>query len=152
MSFGLIFVFLQANLSPMYLKKIISALFISAAIVFMLGSCGMKSTTIEPYLIKIDSLHAPDTVRVKTLFIIEIYGYVGPSKCYNFEKAYNYTNDQNEITIEAWGKYAYYGDPCEEGIMLMDHKVELAVSSAGNYLIKGVQPNGLFVEKKLVVK
>ena len=69
-----------------------------------------------------------------------------------FEKAYNYTNDQNEITIEAWGKYTYYGDPCEEGIIMMDHNVELAVSSPGNYIIKGVQPNGYFAEKKLYVK
>ncbi|HUX96201.1 MAG TPA: hypothetical protein VMV47_10760 [Bacteroidales bacterium] len=136
----------------MHLKKIISALFVSAVIMFLLGSCAMKTTTIEPYLIKIDSLHAPDTVNVKTLFTIEIYGYVGPSKCYMFEKAYNHTNDQNEITIEAWGRYAYYGDPCEEGIIMMDHNVELTVSSPGKYVIKGVQANGYFAEKNLVVK
>ena len=152
MLIGLIFVILHPNLLKMHLKRNITALIVLTTIIFLTVSCSLKTTTIEPYLIKIDSLHAPDTVNLKTLFNIQIYGYVGPSKCYMFEKAYNFTNEQNEITIEAWGKYTYYGDPCVEEKIFMDYKVELAVSAPGNYTIKGVQPNGTFAEKKLVVR
>jgi len=116
------------------------------------GSCTMKTTHIEPYLIRIDSISAPDTVGVKTVFDIKLYGIVGPSKCYAFEKAYSYINDKNEFIIEAWGKYTYVGDPCEEGVVLMEATVETSCPSVGTYLIKGVQPSGYFVEKTIVAK
>ncbi len=137
----------------MYLKKIISGsiIILSVSIIFV-SSCTLKTETVEPYLIKIDSLSAPDTVPVKFVFTINLFGYVGPNKCYAFEKAYQTTSDLNEIVIEAWGKYSYYGDPCLEGEVLMDAKFEMSVAKSGNYIIKGVQPNGYYYERKLVVK
>ncbi|MBI5008500.1 MAG: hypothetical protein HZB98_02375 [Bacteroidia bacterium] len=134
------------------MKKIVPGIIILSALIVLTKSCAMKTETIEPYLIKIDSLYAPDTVNVKYVFNVELFGIVGPNKCYAFEKAYQTTTDQNEIVIEAWGKYSYYGDPCLEGEVLMNAKFEMSVAKPGVYNIKGVQPNGYYYERKLVVK
>jgi len=136
----------------MYLKKIISGFIILTVSIVLVSSCTMKTETVEPYLIKIDSLYAPDTVNIKYVFSVELFGYVGPNKCYSFDKAYQTTSDQNEIVIEAWGKYSYYGDPCIEGEVLMNAKFEMSIAKPGTYRLKGVQPNGYYFERKLVVK
>jgi len=136
----------------MNLKKYIPGLLLLTAFIVLFGSCGMETKTVEPYLIKIDSLYAPDTVNIKSVFNIELYGYVGPNKCYAFEKAYHSVNDLHEITIEVWGRYTYYGDPCVEGEILMKETIEMAISAPGVYKIKGLQPNNLYTERKLVVK
>ena len=136
----------------MYLKKIVTGIILFAALIVLTKSCTLKTETIEPYLIKIDSLFAPDTVNTKYVFTVELFGTVGPNKCYAFEKSYQTTNDQNEILIEAWGKYSYYGNPCIEGEVLMDEKFEMSVSKPGVYTLKGIQPNNYYFEKKLVVK
>ncbi len=136
----------------MNLRKIFIGLLVAAGLTVIFGSCGMDVQTIEPYLIKIDSISAPDTVNLKSVFIVKIYGYVGPSKCYAFEKLYHYTNDQNEIIIEAWAKYAYYGDPCAEEVIMLNEELELGISTPGVYKLKGLQPGNNFIERKLVVK
>jgi hypothetical protein len=136
----------------MHLRKIFIGLTVAAGFTMFFGSCGMDVQTIEPYLIKIDSIYAPDTVALKSVFTVKIYGYVGPSKCYAFEKLYHYTNDQNEIIIEAWAKYAYYGDPCVEDTVRMDEEFELGLTTPGVYKLKGLQPGDYFIERKLVVK
>lgn len=136
----------------MNLKKLITGIIVLLSLTALISSCAMNTETIEPYMIKIDSLYAPDTVNVKYVFTIDLFGYVGPNKCYAYDKAYQTTTDQNEIVIEAWGKYSYYGDRCIEEIVLMDAEFEMSVSKAGNYTIKGVQPNGYYYERKLVVK
>jgi hypothetical protein len=136
----------------MNLKKLITGIIVLISLTALLSSCAMNTETIEPYMIKIDSLYAPDTVNVKYVFTIELFGYVGPNKCYSYDKAYQTTTDQNEIVIEAWGKYSYYGDPCIEEVVLMDAEFEMSVSKPGNFIIKGVQPNGYYYERKLVVK
>lgn len=136
----------------MHLKKIISDFIVLIAFIGLISSCAMNTETVEPYLIKIDSLSAPDTVPVKYVFTVELFGYVGPNKCYAFDKAYQTTSDLNEVVIEAWGKYSYYGDPCIEGEVLMNEKFEMSLSKAGVYKLKGLQPNSYYFEKKLVVK
>jgi hypothetical protein len=136
----------------MNLKKIIPGIIVLTAFIGLISSCTMKTETVEPYLIKIDSLSAPDTVPVKYVFTVEIFGYIGPNKCYAFDKAYQTTNELNEIVIEAWGKYSYFGDPCVEGEVFMNQKFEMSVSKPGIYRLKGLQPNNYYFEKKLVVK
>jgi hypothetical protein len=150
--FGVIFVILRSNYSTMNLRKLFIGLLVAAGFTMFFGSCGMDVKTIEPYLIKIDSIYAPDTVAVKSVFIVNVFGYVGPSKCYAFEKLYHYTNNQNEIIIEAWAKYAYYGDPCVEEVVRMSEELELGISTPGTYLLKALQPGNYYLEKKLVVK
>ena len=136
----------------MQFTKTISGFILTALLVLLAGSCSLKSTHIEPYMISIDSVAAPDTVRVKTLFNINLYGYVGPNKCYADEKSYSYINEKNEFIIEAWGKYSYVGKVCEDGVVLMDATVETSCPTAGTYVIKGTQPSGYFVEKTIIAE
>lgn len=125
---------------------------VSLVVVTLVSSCTMKTKTLEPYRINIDSLSAPDTVNARTIFDVKIFGYVGPSKCYAYEKVYIYTTTLNEIVIEAWGKYTYVGDPCADEIVMLNQTVETSVSTPGVYTIKALNSNLGYLTKTLVAK
>lgn len=135
----------------MHSKNIISALVVTAVLSLFLVSCNMKTKTIEPYAIRIDSIYAPDTVAIRTLFEIRLFGYIGPSKCYSFDKAYYNIESQNDIYVEAWGKYTYEGTPCVSELVFMDQVLSVVITTPGVYTIKGYQSGYSYVEKKLVV-
>ena len=133
------------------ISLIISVLVISV-FAFTFGSCSINTKTIEPYTIAVDSVACPDTVKIKMNFDIQIFGYVGPSKCYRFDKAYIYpnTSENNELRIEAWGVYSYDGTPCEDAPQWMTEKVTTAIAVPGRYKIRAVRTNYDFAEKTVV--
>jgi hypothetical protein len=133
------------------MKKLFIGVLLTAIVAALASSCGMKVKTVEPYLISIDSLYAPDTVKIKTLFDVEVFGLVGPSKCYAFERLYSSGNNNNEIFIEAWGNYTYVGDPCVDEKVLLQESIEISVSVPGIYTLKGLKYNSNYSEKTLVV-
>ena len=134
----------------MHLKKTIAGL--TAVIILMLifGSCSLDTKTVEPYLIQVDSIMAPDTVTPKTVFEIRLYGIVGPSSCYSLEKVYCFVTEQKDITVEVRGTYRYEGIACADGVVYLDTKVETNVPTSGIYTIKVLLQDNTFMEKKLV--
>lgn len=152
LSFGVIFVILKKISRLMVTKKLFAGVLFTAVITVLISSCQMETKTIEPYIISIDSISAPDTVTIKTVFDVEVFGYVGPSKCYAFDKTYYYANEKNEIEFESWGRYTYIGDPCADELVWMDDKVEISVSTPGIYTLKGLKANATYTTKTLVVK
>jgi len=137
----------------MFKLNLVSGVLLSAFISISVSSCGLKTKTVEPYTIAIDSISAPDTVKIKTVFEIQIFGYVGPSKCYAFDKAYIYpnTNASNELIIEAWGIYTYSGTPCTDDPQYLSTTVETSLSVTGTYLLKGIKSGYDYAEKRVVV-
>lgn len=119
---------------------------------YFFGSCSLKVKTVEPYLIQVDSIIAPDTVTPKTVFDIRLLGIVGPSSCYSLEKAYCYLNDQKEFIIEVRGRYAYEGVACAEAVVYLDTKIETNAPSSGIYTIKALKQDNTYLEKKLVAR
>lgn len=136
----------------MHSKKNIAGLISVVILTCFLGSCSLDSKTVEPYLIQVDSIMAPDTVNPKTVFDIRLYGIVGPSSCYSLEKAYVYVTDQKEIQIEVRGRYQYDGVACAQAVVYLDTKVETNVPSSGIYTIKVLKQDNSFLEKKLVAR
>lgn len=136
----------------MHPKKTIAGLISVIILIFLLGSCTLDSKTVEPYLIQVDSIIAPDTVNPKNVFDIRLLGIVGPNSCYSLEKVYVYVTDQKEIQIEVRGRYQYEGVACKEGIVLLNAKIETNVPASGVYTIKALQQDNSFLEKKLVAR
>jgi hypothetical protein len=136
----------------MHSKKTIAGLISLIVLIFLLGSCSLKVKTIEPYLIQVDSIIAPDTVSPKTIFDIRLLGIVGPSSCYSLEKAYSYLNEKNEIIIEVRGRYLYEGANCSETVVYLDTKIETNVPKSGIYTIKALKQDYTYKEKTLVAR
>ena len=146
------FVILQTNYFEMKKISSIISILVTAMLLISLGSCTMKSKTIQPFTIAVDSLAGPDTVKIKMNFEIEIFGYIGPSKCYTFDKAYIYpnSNETNELRIEAWGIYTYTGNPCTDDPQHMKSTVKTSIFIPGHYIIRAVKTNYTFTEKTIV--
>lgn len=119
---------------------------------FVFGSCSMDTKTIEPYLIEVDSIIAPDTVNPKNIFEIRLLGVVGPNSCYSLEKAYCYVSDQKEINIEVRGRYQYEGVACAQVVVYLDSKIETNVPTSGTYTIKVLKQDYTYLEKKLIAR
>ena len=133
-------------------KITISGLFSLIILIFVLGSCSLETKTIQPYLIQVDSIVAPDTVTPKTVFEIKLYGIVGPSGCYSLEKVYCFVTDDKNISIEARGNYRYEGKACPEGTVILDTKVETNVPSTGTYTIKVLRQDYSYLEQTLIAR
>jgi hypothetical protein len=136
----------------MYSKKTIAGVISVIILIFIFGSCSLDTKTIEPYLIQVDSIMAPDTVAPKTVFDIKLYGIVGPNGCYSLEKAYCFVTNDKNISIEVRGTYRYDGKSCPEGIVKLDTKVETNVPTTGIYTIKILKQDNSYLEKKLVAR
>ena len=133
-------------------SKITAGIFSVIILMFVLGSCSLETKTVEPYLIQIDSIVAPDTVTPKTVFEIRLFGIAGPNGCYALEKVYCFVTDDKNISIEARGTYRYDGKACPEGIVYLDTKVETNVPSTGTYTIKILQQDNSYLEQKLIAR
>jgi len=134
----------------MHSKETIAELISVIILICFLGSCSLDTKTVEPYLIQVDSVMAPDTVTPRTVFDIRLYGIVGPNSCYSLEKAYCYVTDTKEIQIEVRGRYQYDGITCAQAVVYLDTKVETNVPSPGIYTIKVLKQDNSYIEKKLV--
>lgn len=133
-------------------SKITIGIFSAIILMFVLGSCSLETKTVEPYLIQVDSIVAPDTVTPKTIFEIKLYGIVGPNGCYALEKVYCFVTDDKNISIEARGTYRYEGKACTEAIVYLDTKVETNVPSTGTYTIRVLRQDNSFLEQKLIAR
>jgi hypothetical protein len=136
----------------MYSKKTIAGIISVIILMFVFGSCSLDTKTIEPYLIEVDSIIAPDTVNPKTIFDIRLLGIIGPSSCFSLEKVYVFVTDQKEIQIEVRGRYQYEGVACAEAAVLLDKTVETNVPTTGEYMIKVLKQNYTYLEKKLIAR
>ena len=123
----------------MHSKKNIAGLISVVILTCFLGSCSLDTKTVEPYLIQVDSIIAPDTVTPKNVFDIRLLGIVGPSSCYSLEKVYVFVTDQKEIQIEVRGRYQYDGVACAQAVVYLDTKVETNVPTSGVYTIKALK-------------
>jgi len=136
----------------MHLKRTFTGVISVILFTIYLGSCSFDTKTVEPYMIQVDSIAAPDTVSPKVIFEIRLYGIIGPSSCYSLEKVYVFVTEQKEITVEARGTYRYDGTPCAEGVVYLDTSVETNVPASGIYTIKTLQQDNTYLEKKLVAR
>jgi hypothetical protein len=136
----------------MYLKRTIAGVISVIFFTIYFGSCSFETKTIEPYIIQVDSIVAPDTVTPKTVFEIRLLGIVGPSSCYSLEKVYVFVTEQKDISVEARGTFRYDGTPCADGVVYLDTTVETNVPTSGTYTIKALQQDNTYLVKKLIAR
>lgn len=105
-----------------------------------------------PFLIKVDSIQLPENVNVNESFDIAFFGNIGTNGCYQFSE-FKSSEAENEITIEAWGKFNKSSDFCTMAIvMLAGEKLNYTIAEKGTYTFKIKQTDGSFLETEITVE
>ena len=135
----------------MKIRTSISLLTAFAACI-MLFSCHLDQNGNNDFLIKVDSIHAPDTVDSNTAFDIVFFGTIGFDECTSF-KSFNQTKDNNDVDIEAWGTYDSTPAVCPPALITLDgQKLSMSLPFPGVYRILIKDPGPITLVKKIVVK
>jgi hypothetical protein len=122
------------------------------AICALLASCSNANNTYTDFLIKVDSIHCPDSVISNASFDIEFFGIIGFNGCYSF-KTFNQRLADNDITIEAWGTYDSNAGICPAALVTLDgQKLSMSLFTPGLYRIKISEPDMTIIVKSIVVK
>jgi hypothetical protein len=122
------------------------------AIFLMLASCSNQNNTYTDFLIKVDSIHCPDTVTANTRFDIEFFGIIGFNGCYSF-KTFNQKINDEDITIEAWGTYDANAGICPTALVKLDgQKLGMTLAIPGLYRIEITEPDLTVIVKPVLVK
>ena len=128
------------------------SLLIVSGILITLAACQNKSEETADFLIKVDSIHCPDSVLANTKFDIAFYGTVGFNGCTSF-KTFNQKFDDNNITIETWGTYENYNGTCPDVLVTLDgQKLSMTLPFPGTYKIKVKEPDNYLLYKFIKVK
>lgn len=103
------------------------------------------------FLIPVDSIAAPDSVKTNDSFEIAFWGLVGVNGCYQFFE-FSADKQENMIVIEAWGKIKKGAQVCpDEMVYLRGKEMDFSISEPGQYLIKVRQSEDLNLEHSIFV-
>lgn len=128
-----------------------TSLLLVVAISLSIASCKNKLETNSDFLIKVDSIHCPDSVTANARFDIEFFGIVGFNGCSSF-KTFNQRLDNKNIIIEAWGTFESNGY-CPDVLVTLDgQKLSMTIPLAGIYKIKVTEPDNALLYKYIKVK
>jgi hypothetical protein len=103
------------------------------------------------FLVLVDSIDAPDTVRYAAPFDINFFGTVGFNTCERFI-TFNVTKQDNDINIEAWGTSDFKPGQCSDSLVTMEgQKLNLTIPSPGTYRIVIEEPVDYILVKQIIV-
>ena len=103
------------------------------------------------FLIPVDTISVPDTVKANDSFEIAFWGLVGTNGCHQFSEFMAEQQD-NEIVIEAWGKIKKDAQFCSSiMVYLRGGKMNFSISEPGQYSIKVRQSDDLYLEHSILV-
>ena len=121
-------------------------------IVSMISFSNCNKETVTKFLIEVDSIVMADTIVMPDPLIIELYGTIGNTGCYEFS---NLEIDQNDTTIilEVWGKKTESKDlDCPDMLVLLDGAtVEINFSTPASYVIEVKLPDNRKLSEPVVV-
>ncbi len=111
---------------------------VSLLVIFMAGGCKLDNPSNVHYtefVMQIDSIFHPDTIRIGGTLPIRFYGTIGPDGCYSFSR-FNGTLDGRNINITAYSKVSDE-EVCTQQIQYLDG-VTLSVNQldTGRYIIQ----------------
>jgi hypothetical protein len=129
-------------------------LFFKALIVLMF-ICSLESCDHKPdyrsFLIKVDSIHVPDTLIANSPFDIEFFGTIGVNGCYSFSD-FNIQQDNADLLIEVWGQVDLRQTVCPTVMVyLSGQKITCTFPDPGDYNIKIKQPDNTFLVKQITI-
>ena len=132
-------------------RTYISLLTVCAACI-MLFSCNLDQSSNNDFLIKVDSIHAPDTVVANSTFDVVFFGTIGFDECTSF-KTFNRTDSNNDIDIEAWGTYNSTSAVCPPAMITLDgQKLSMSIPFPGVYRLLIQDPGAITLVKQIVAK
>jgi hypothetical protein len=103
------------------------------------------------FLILVDSIKAPDTVRYLASFDIDFFGTVGFNTSNKFI-SFNVIKKDNDISIETWGTSDYKPGQCSDTLITLDgQKLHLTLPSPGVYKITVIEPLDFTLVKQITV-
>jgi hypothetical protein len=115
-------------------------------------SCQNKLSNNNDFLVKIDSIHCPDSVVSNKEFNIEFFGTIGFNVCDTF-KTFNTVIKDNDISIETWATSDYSQGLCPDKLVsLKGKKLPLTIPFQGIYKIKIKEPDNSGITKLVIVK
>ena len=131
--------------------KLIVKLLTLTIISYILFSCDKAPKKLDPYLIKVDSIHLPGIISSNVPFEIEFFGKIAGDGCHIFEE-FTHSLINKDINIEAWGNYVNYAGVCPTiEVYLTGQKLTLTLPSTGIYNIKIKQPDNSILSKQVTV-
>ena len=120
----------------------------------MLFSCNLnQNSSSNDFLIRVDSIHAPDTVVSNTPFNVVFFGTIGFNECASF-KTFNRTDENTfNIGIEAWGTYNSTSAVCPPAMVTLNgQKLSLTLPLPGVYRISILNTGAVTLVKQIVAK
>lgn len=135
----------------MKLYKSLFLFIMSMTVCFITSSCLNDTYTHNEFIIKVDSIHFPDTVKSNTPFDIEFFGTIGWDGCYSFSRFYQIINN-NDIIVEAWGNYDNKDRKCPAVMVYFDgQKLNATIPVGGIHYIKVTQPDNSSLVRQITV-
>ena len=120
-------------------------------ICLFLRSCLSEPYTYGDFLIKVDSIHIPDTITLNIPFDIKFFGIIGFDGCHSF-KTFNQTVKNNDIMIETWGSYENKNGLCPAVMVYLDgQKLNMTFHTPGIYNIKIIEPDNTSFMRQITV-
>ncbi len=121
------------------------------SLVMHLSSC-RNHTAYEYFLIRVDSVNVPEAVFANEPFDLRFFGFVGSDGCHSFDR---FIADKQDslLFIELWGKLNINSYACPDVIVeLNGKKLNNLLDEPGNYTLKIKQPDGIFLEREILVQ
>ncbi len=114
-----------------------------------LFNCNKSKET--KFVIRVDSIHVADTIKLSETLRIEFFGTIGNNGCYDF--SHDETNfSGNTISIKLWGKNSGE-DNCPDVIVKLDGTYyDINFTAADTYTIEIIQPDDSKMISKVVVE
>jgi hypothetical protein len=135
----------------MRIVKTIGLFLTIIAICLQFSSCIKKESSSNDFIIKVDSIKAPDSVSSGTSFDIEFFGTIGFDGCNGF-KTFNKVDKKNDIVIEAVGTYHSSSGTCPPQLVLLDgQKLNLIIVLPGTYRIIIKEPEDFSIVEEITV-
>ena len=114
-------------------------------------SCNTDKNETNDFLIKVDSIHVPETIVSANPFEIVFYGVIGFNGCYSF-KSFNTVNNGSTIIVEAWGTSDFSNLLCPDALVTLDgYTLKLTIPTPGIYKVIIHEPGNFSLITQLKV-
>ncbi len=125
-------------------------LILGIILTFSFSNCNKE--TVTKFLIEVDSIVMPDTIYLPELLIVELYGTIGNTGCYEFSKL-EFAQSDTTITMEVWGKKTESKNlDCPDMLVLLDGMhVQIDFNNPGTYVIEVKLPDNRKLSEAVAV-
>jgi hypothetical protein len=104
------------------------------------------------FLIPVDEVYIEFNPAPGKPLEIRLFGQIGHNGCYRFSK-FIIEREGRDILVEAWGVVDKTSGKCRDMIVNLEgEKLNCLIEEAGTYNLKIKQPDGSWMERKIVVE